>query len=46
MKSDEQKLKIIDSVTSDEVSLWHSESDKRLIEELKIKMITWDIKEK
>ena len=38
MKSDEQKLKIIDSVTSDEVSLWHSESDKRLIEELKIKI--------
>lgn len=38
MKSDEEKLKIIDNVTSDEVSLWHKESDKRLIEQLKIKI--------
>lgn len=37
MKSNKEKLKIIDSITSDEVSLWHEESNKRLLEQLKIK---------
>lgn len=31
MKTEEEKLKLIDELTSDEESLWHEESDQRIL---------------